>query len=221
MNKKLETFLSVILTMCAVAIAATYLFRRPSELRTLDLSAPPVHVEDWQELVNYDPLRIGSSDAAVQIIEFSDFECPFCKRFHEDVEILMTEFPGHVSLAFFHHPLPYHRFAIPAAKASECAHEQGVFPAAARSIFTQQDSFGITPWQSIVKNAGVDTTTFLRCFNADENPPRMIRHIELGDSMEVQGTPTVIINGWRYASPPSADSVRQIIKEIVSDQSPR
>jgi hypothetical protein len=86
----------------------------------------PTFIEDWRaDLAK--GIRMGPTDAPVQLIEFADFECPYCAMFHKYMETLRARYPTQVALTYAHFPLPMHRFAEPAARVAECASDQGQF----------------------------------------------------------------------------------------------
>src|SRR5260370_32414860 len=98
---------------------------------------------------------MGSTQAPVQLLEFADFECPFCATFHKDVKSLRTRYPTQVALTYVHFPLPMHRFAEAAARVAECASDQGRFEAMYDQLFDEQDSFGLKPLSEYATKAGV------------------------------------------------------------------
>src|SRR5262245_61999730 len=77
-------------------------------------------VENWSDLLD-SGTQIGLSSASVKIIEFSDFECPFCARFGNALRDVRAKYPNDIAVVYVHFPIPTHRFAIPAARAAECA----------------------------------------------------------------------------------------------------
>ena len=91
--------------------------------------------------------RIGSPNARVTLTVFSDLECPFCRRLHERYERLASAFPEDVAMNFIHYPIGSHRFAVPAARAAECASRQGRFAQFVSVVFHSQDSLGLKSWR--------------------------------------------------------------------------
>ena len=87
--------------------------------------------------LNNAPVK-GKSDAPITIVEFSDFECPFCKRVNPTLAQVQKEYGDKVRIAFRHHPLPFHKNAMSAAKASLAANEQGKFWEMHDLLFEQQ-----------------------------------------------------------------------------------
>ena len=170
-------------------------------------------VENWQALVA-SGVWIGNRNAENIVLEFADFECPFCKRFHDAYSDARLTLPdtGNVALVFVHLPIPGHRFARPAARAAMCAENQGRFTAFHDAIYAQQDSLGLKPWVAYAADAGVpDLRAFEKC-NASTQPVQLVeRGVALAESLNVKATPTVIVNGWRYSSPP-VDSLAILLR---------
>jgi protein-disulfide isomerase len=221
----IERALSVLLTAATLAIAAIVVRREffPS-------SAPPhpseqaaksaeyiTGWEDWLETGR----RTGAQEADITILEFSDLECPFCRQFHSTVREAQARYPGRVAHVFVHYPLAFHRFARPAARGAECACNQGLFSEFVHQVFEGQNSLGLKSWTSFAVAAGIpDTSAFSRCAADTTAVPAVEAGRALGDSLGVRGTPTVVVNGWRLALPPSAKELSIIIERVMGGQAP-
>jgi protein-disulfide isomerase len=222
MKVKIESVVTVTLVVCAV-ITTCVVLRREFFAPAPPLAAAeqkPAFIEDWRaQLAN--GIRIGPVQAPVQLLEFADFECPYCGSFHKELNTLLGRFPMQVSLTFVHFPLPMHRFAEPAARVAECASDQGRFEAMYNLLFEQQEKFGLKPWSEFASEAGVaDTTTFDACIKRTEPIPRVTEGKALGSQLDVQGTPTIIINGWKLGRPPTLDEMDRMVKAILAGKSP-
>lgn len=219
MPPALERVLSITVAVCAVVVAGTvvhqhFIAPKASPARR------PTYVAGWEEL-RQRGLRIGTLDARVQIVEFGDFQCPFCREFHLGVEQLIAEFPGEVALVYYHFPLPNHAQAERAARAATCGADQGRFGQIAREMFSGQSALGTRSWASYAHGAGiVDTVGFVRCMESESTLTRIRADMVLASRLSVTATPTVIVNGWRFPSPPSADSLRSIARSFRAGRSP-
>jgi protein-disulfide isomerase len=157
----------------------------------------------------------------VTIVELGDFECPVCRSFHADVRTVREQFPLDVSLVFVHFPLSIHRFAIPAAKAAECAYEQGKFAPFHELLFDKQDSLGLKPWTSYALEAGVeDSAEFSACVSSNRQFPRIEAGIAAAREIKARGTPTIFLNGWRLFHTPSATELSEIVRALLAGRSP-
>jgi protein-disulfide isomerase len=195
----------LVVAACAIAVSAVHReFIRPGPPGLITVggpSAPPEYLDGWESFLDAATV-VGNSDARVRIVEFADLECPFCQRFHESFERAL-ENSEDVALYFIHFPLLHHKFAMPAAKAAECAGEQGRFGEMVSSIFRNQDSLGLKSWGSYANDAMVsDTVLFGSCITRTEPFRSIERGVATGAQAAVRGTPTVLINGWRYPIAP-------------------
>jgi protein-disulfide isomerase len=119
----------------------------------------------------------------------------------------LQHYPDKVSLTFMHFPLKGHRFAIAAARVAECADEQGRFAAMQDQLFEGQESFGLKPWTQYATSAG-------------EPIPRVVKDEHLGNTLDVQATPTLIINGWKLGHPPSEEELDAMVKAVLAGKQP-
>lgn len=221
MSARLERVSNLVVTVCALLVAAVFVRRQlfaPAPTRAAP--RPPTYVENWTALATGGS-RVGPAGAAVQIVEFGDFQCPFCKRFHESVLAIMSDAPGVTSLAYRHFPLPYHEYAVPAARAAECAGEQGRFEEMATALLAFQDSIGIRPWAAFADAAGVgNRARFTTCLEDGSTDQRLAADRDAASQLGVNGTPTVLINGWRLPAGPSLDSLRWLVGEFAAGRVP-
>ena len=108
-----------------------------------------------------------------------------------------------------------------AARAAECASDQGHFEAMYEKLFEGQESFGLTPWSEYAAAAGLpDPAAFDGCMKRTNPVPRVEQDKELGTNLDVKGTPTLIVNGWMLARPPSSDELVAMITAILAGKSP-
>lgn len=142
----------------------------------------------------------GDKAAQILWIEYSDLECPFCKRLHDSgaIKNLEAKYGSKLALAFKHYPLPFHPQAMPAAQAAECVGEAGgsaKYFAFVESIFAKG-----TPSQDVidaaVKEAGLNAATIKKCVDSGKFKARVDAHMAEGSSkFGVNGTPgNVLIN---------------------------
>jgi protein-disulfide isomerase len=188
--------LAGVLVGCALVVTATVARRALFPPSAAGPDMQPRTVDNWAQLVSAGQW-LGRRDAPVRIVEFSDFQCPFCARTHPAVEAVRRRHPDRVAVLFRHFPLDaIHPYARPAAVASECAAEQGRFGELATLLFAQQDSLGAKPWARFAAEAGVaDAAAFERCVRASRTMPNVDRDARLGATTRIEVTPTLVING--------------------------
>jgi protein-disulfide isomerase len=145
----------------------------------------------------------GNANAPVWIVEVSDFQCPFCKTWHDEVyATLRREFvvPGTVRLAYINYPLPNHANAQPAAEAAMCASAQDKFWQMHDGLFEAQQRWGPMPnaaaiFDSIARAKGVDVAAMRRCIESGGTRALILADAERATESGVQGTPSFVIGG--------------------------
>jgi protein-disulfide isomerase len=222
MRIKLDGVVTVTLVACAVITTGVVLRREfiAPAATPGRVEQKPVMISHWQQdLVK--GARLGPDAAPVQLIEFADFECPYCGDFHQKLKALRKRYPSQIGLTFVNFPIPGHRFAIPAARVAECAGDQGRFEAMHDQLFEGQDQFGLKPWDDYARAAGVpDLVAFDACIKMTDPIPRVEEGKALGAKLDVQGTPTVIINGWKLGHPPTEAELDQMVQRILAGKQP-
>jgi protein-disulfide isomerase len=151
-----------------------------------------------------DAARIqGNPNAPVWVVEVSDFQCPFCKTWHDSVYgALRREFvrPGQIRLAYINYPLPNHPNATPAAEAAMCAGAQNKFWEMHDGLFETQNVWGPMPnaaavFDSVARAKGVDVAAMRRCIESGATRALILADAERAQESGVQGTPTFIVGG--------------------------
>lgn len=210
--------ISVVLTIAVMVFVASYVRRSWSTPAPQRPSGPAmVFDRRWQSLLPLGHQR-GEGAGVVDIIEFGDFECPFCRSFDVRLRRLEEKYQGKIRRTFVHLPIPSHRFAYHAARLAECAASQGRFWPMHDALFARQDSFGLRPWITFARDAGIDNEgAFERC-TASASPVDAIEvGLRMGREFEVAATPTVFMNGWRLAVAPQDDeALSSLVGQFLS-----
>jgi len=213
---------SISLTLAALAIAAALVRREffPAADHS-DAANAPVFIEDWESFVD-DGILQGPSSAKIIVTEFVDFECPVCAMYEKTLQGVVEKFPGVVSRLSIHFPLSeIHSHSLSAAVAVDCAHEQGRFAQMSNTIFSKQDSLGSLSWSDLARRSEVvDSIAFKVCFTGP-TPPRVTRGIELAKELNLRGTPTIIVNGWKYAGGLPESALISVIENTLAGKTPR
>jgi protein-disulfide isomerase len=139
----------------------------------------------------------GPDKAPVTIVEFSDFQCPYCGREFPVVERLMKEYDGKVRLVFRHFPLDFHPYAQKAAEAGACAAAQGTdkFWKLHDKMFGNQQKLAVDDIKGYAKEAGVDSAQFDKCLDSGEKRALVDADEKAGQQAGVNGTPAFFVNG--------------------------
>lgn len=138
----------------------------------------------------------GNSKAPVTIVEFSDFQCPFCSRAVPALERIKSEYgPDKVRIVFRDMPLPSHDRAVPAANAAHCANEQGKFWEMHNVLFENQGKLADADLKEHAKKAGVDLAKFTACFDAKKFQGDIDKSRAEAEKLGISATPSFVING--------------------------
>lgn len=144
----------------------------------------------------------GSADAKVRIVEFSDFECPYCSRAAKGVDAVKQRFGDEVQFSYRHFPLSFHPAARPAAELTQCAHEQGKFWALHDEIFEHQQELSPEGLRGMAERAGLDMTKVDECLMSGRAAKQVDDDMAKANAIGVRGTPAFYINGRAFDGGP-------------------
>jgi len=131
----------------------------------------------------------GKVDAPITIIEYSDFQCPYCSQFHPTMIQVMADYTDSVRWVFRHFPLSFHPEAVPSANAAECASEQGKFWEYADALFANQAGLGSTYYSTLAADLGLNTKKWQDCFDTKKYQDVIDAQAQAGGAAGVSGTP--------------------------------
>ena len=154
----------------------------------VELNQPSAHVEVG------DAPRLGSESAPVQIIEFADYECPYCQQVNADLTKLREQFRNSVSVTYKDFPLPMHPLAARAAEAARCAGAQGKFWEFHDSLF-ETKRLQVSDLKEQARKLKLDTARFDQCLDSGEQAAAVKKDSKEGQRLGLQGTPSFFING--------------------------
>ena len=147
----------------------------------------------------------GPEGAKVTIVEFSDFECPYCSKAEDSVNQVMEKYAGKVRLVFRHFPLNFHAHAPKAAEAAACAAEQGKFWEMHKQLFANQKALSVDELKQHAAAIGLEKGKFDECLDSGKMKLLVDADSKAGGEVGVTGTPAFFINGKLIsgAQPPS------------------
>lgn len=160
---------------------------------------------------------MGKQDAPVMLVEFMDFQCPFCGRFHPAMVDAAKAYPGKVSYMIKNFPLSFHPNARPASKAAFAAGEQGKYFEFTELVLQNQSTLSEDKFKEWAKQLGLNEKKFWDDYkNKDAEWEKYIEaDLELGGKVGVQGTPTYFINGQKTMAR-TLDQYKQEIDKILA-----
>lgn len=156
---------------------------------------------------------IGPKNAPVTIVEWSDFQCPYCSRVEPTLKQLMDDYKGKVRLVWKNQPLPFHPNAMPAAEAAMAAYEQGndKFWAMHDKLFANQQQLSPAFYEEAAKDAGVDVAKWKAAVDSHAAKAAIDQDMSAGAALGANGTPTFFINGHKLLGALPIDSFKQVI----------
>lgn len=221
----------IILVVLGVAIGSVWYLTQPSPASPTVTQPAPAPAPGSQTTPAQQPVvnrgipgaepahAIGSANAPVHLEEFGDFECPPCGIFHPILEQMHEEFGDRLRITFREFPLANHQHAQAAASAAEAAGIQGKFWPMHDLIYERQNAwkgqFDVRPiFEGYAKEIGLDVERYKRDLGGSLVRQRIFQDARRGQSLGVQGTPTVFINGREVPFENLApDKLRQVIQK--------
>lgn len=175
-----------------------------------------VHLEPPRVDVAADGPSRGPDDAPITIVEFSDFQCPFCRRAVPTLQEVMKKYPGQVRVVYRNLPLGSHSRARPAAEAALCADEQGQFWAYHDLLFENQRQLEDEDLARYAGEVGLDAEKFKLCYDEKRFADRLNADMDAARAAGVSGTPAFFVNGVMLSgAKPAADFYRVIDAELA------
>jgi len=174
--------------------------------------APPKLLDDPVQIATAGSPSIGPDKAPVTIVEFSDFQCPFCYKAAAELAAVVKAFPTQVRLVFREYPLESHSQAAMAAAAAIAAHRQGKFWPLHDAMFAHRTELSRATVTALAAKNGLDMKRFEADWGSKETANAVLRDMQDGDRAGVDGTPTVYINGKRYHGALGPEAMKPVIE---------
>lgn len=165
---------------------------------------------------------IGPADAPITIIEFSDYQCPYCKQWHDQVfQRLLDEYPTQVRIVYRDFPLTsIHPQAAPAASAADCANEQSAYWPYHERLFSYEYELGRDTYLKYAQELNLDMTAFTTCLDSNRYQKQVLANMDYGTSLGVYSTPTFYINGIYLLGAQPFETFKSIIDKELAGEIP-
>ena len=186
-----------------------------AQLHEREARGQPLAPEPWAALLTGSPPAFGPESAAVTIVEFSDFQCPYCAQASETVKRIREAYGDKVRFVFRQFPLSFHEYARTAAQASLAAHAQGKFWPYHDRLFEHQGALDRKSLETYAQELGLDLSAFKRGLDDKSFEHQIEADIALGRGAKVDGTPTMFINRKRAPNPTDFDAVVPLIEAAL------
>jgi protein-disulfide isomerase len=165
--------------------------------------------------IDDDPVK-GPAGAPITIVEFSDFQCPYCSRVESTVKQVMEKYPGKIRFVYRDFPLSFHNQAVKAAEAAQCANDQGKFWEFHDALYSDQSKLSIPDMQATAERLGLDGGKFKACVETGKFTAEVNKDIADASKAGVTSTPFFFINGIAVVGAQGVDTFSQVIdKELA------
>jgi len=162
-----------------------------------------------------DRAPLGKADAKVTIVEFSDFQCPYCQRMANNLGDIAKQYPDDVKIYFKNRPLnSIHQFAQGAAEAAEAARQQGKFWPMYDLLFKNRNALDAASLEKYAQEAGLNMSKYKESLSSGAAKTFVDKDSAEADKLAINSTPTVFINGT-YVANPSPEAVKAQIDEVL------
>lgn len=156
----------------------------------------------------------GPSDAAVTLVEFTDYECPYCRRYYRQTyHQLLEEFDGEIRYVVRNYPLPNHPNARKAAEAAECAHNQDRFWEYHDHLFENADALEVPDLKRYARELDLEGERFDRCLDSGEEAETVEADLATGRRLGIRGTPTFFVNGRPLVGAQPLNAFRSAVQQ--------
>lgn len=160
----------------------------------------------------------GPADATVTMVEFSDFQCPFCSRAVPLIDQVMQAYPKDLKFVYKEFPLPMHPNAMPASKAAIAAQRQGKYWEMHDKMFANQHALQPDDLKKYAQEIGLDVAKFEQDMNSPEVQAQINDDMQLARQSGVSGTPTLFLNGKRIQNR-SFEGIKAMVDEALQKKS--
>jgi protein-disulfide isomerase len=186
-----------------------------ADLKKREERNKPLSSEKLAAIAKADAPAFGPDNSKVTIVEFSDFQCPFCSRAANVVHQLKEKYGTQVHFVFRQFPLSFHRQAHLAAEAALAANAQGKFWEFHDKLFADQTKLERPGLEAAAKDLGLDLEAFKKALDSNSFAQAVDADEKLGESVAVDGTPTMFLNGKRVADPTNFDVLSKQIEAAL------
>jgi protein-disulfide isomerase len=165
-----------------------------------------------------DAVAEGPANASVTLVEFSDFECPYCGQFADTLKRIRTDYKGRIRFAYRHLPLPMHPNAKKAAEVVTCAAKQDRFWPMHDKLFESLKRVQAGDWTAMAREAGVNVDTLKACLESPDASKTWIEDQRVAESLGITGTPALFVNGRLFTGSVPYDALSEAIEEELNRQ---
>lgn len=219
LKTKLTFFVVAMLVAATFATQGIYVYKANQEVErhnAIYAKLNPNAPKHFDVNVEGTPAR-GPDDALVTIVEYSDFQCPYCRRLSRILQEVAKREPKLLKYRFKHFPMSFHKHAKPAAIASVCAQRQGKFWEMHDLLYDNQHDLDPEDLAGYALKIGLDMDRYRGCIKDPAALAKVEQDRKEGKADSVRGTPTMFINGWRTVGARPADALQAMVRQAAQN----
>jgi protein-disulfide isomerase len=176
-----------------------------------------IHLQPPRQAIPVNTSDPTKGSGSVELVEFSDFECPYCQKVQPVLREVLAKFEGRVTHVWKDYPLPIHPFAVAAAAAARCAQEQGQFWQYHDLLFAHQQALTPEDLKEHASTLRLEPRAFATCVDTDKYRNQITEALKLASEYTVPATPTVFINGRMVMGVAPVELYTRIINEELGN----
>ncbi|HCR81049.1 MAG: DSBA oxidoreductase [Candidatus Pacebacteria bacterium GW2011_GWB1_47_8] len=189
--------------LIGVGVVTLALFVGGILMLTKNNASPTPQTVDSAVLMREGSFRVGPAEAPITLVEFSDYQCPYCAQAQAVVDSLIAKYPDQLLFTYRHFPLSQHRHAVPAAEAAEAAGEQDKFWEMSNLIFERQDEWAeasdpLPIFQQYAEELELDLEQFNQAMSEHTYQAKILQGVADGNTLGVNSTPFFFLNGQKF-----------------------
>jgi len=166
------------------------------------------------EISEEDSPVFGNKDSKITLVEFSDFQCPYCAQYAGFAKEVAEKYKDRVKVVFKHFPLPFHPEAFNASLAAQCAFKQGKFVEMHDKLFQNQAKLSMDSYSKWAVEINLNKEEFDKCMADQKVKDKISKDLKESQDIGIQGTPTFYLNGKPYKGEYSVESFGKIIETL-------
>jgi len=217
MKLNISNLFTAILVMCALLITSLVMIQFFSK-KDFNDSIVDREVDSWEEISTLS-YRKGIASAPIQIIEFFDYSCPYCKEADPILNKIAKKYKDQISIVYNHFPQDEFSSTFKAAVASECAAKQGKFLDYHNLLFANQENLEDLSFDNLAIKAKIqDISLFKECCESNEAKNIVLESMSIADNLEIGGVPTFLINDKIVPGVRSESEFSNLIEELLKKE---
>jgi protein-disulfide isomerase len=208
-------------TPAAAVVAAENTATNPNNFVQGTVPAPTQQVTRYSVEEGNNP-SIGPADAPITIIEFSDYQCPYCQKWQSEVyQKLLDNYPTQVRIVYRDFPLiSIHPESVPAASAADCANEQGAYFRYHDKLFSYEYDLGKETYLKYAQELKLDMPAFTECLESERYKDEVMADYQYASDMGIRSTPTFFVNGLYLVGAQPYETFKKLIDQELAGEIP-